>query len=142
MHHNWPYGFYAFLSIIGASCIFINKVGAVMGLCTVYVGNFLIFCRFLSEEWTHRKIRQEPTWFHICDFFELCEDHWFCLVFYINPYKQYLNATCIYNLLHIDIWFYFSIVSTMVFKYFWNHNTNTTWINDAKYIKESLTCKC
>ncbi len=61
MHHNWPYGFYAFFSIIGVSCIFINKVGAVMGICAVYVGNFLIFCRFLSEEWAHRKIMQEPT---------------------------------------------------------------------------------
>ena len=61
MHYNWPYGLYAFLSIIGASCIFINKVGAVMGICTVFVGNLLILSRFISEEWAHRKIIQEPT---------------------------------------------------------------------------------
>lgn len=55
MHHNWPYALYAILGIIAATIIiFGGNVGAVMGLCAVYVTNLCVFGRFISEQRAYR----------------------------------------------------------------------------------------
>lgn len=55
MHHNWPYALYAILGIIAATIIiFGGNVGAVMGLCAVYVSHGCILCRFISEQRAYR----------------------------------------------------------------------------------------